>query len=235
MSVKRNVTVPEAPPSRREPTPLSPRAGSRKNRERGSTTSAPAALAAAALCFVDVRAEAHQPRADGAAARTAATSRPNSREIDDHDVGAGARVDVANELDIGHRRADLRPVHEVADERADAHRLRGRVRAWAAAAERGRARPPRTRANACATSATACASSAIASGSSSPGRTWITPSASMRSMSSRPASVRTIVSVQSLNLPMPPVEMSACSAAKSGHILQPSRVHWWHSFSGTSW
>ena len=54
-------------------------------------------------------------------------------------------------------------------------------------------------------------------------------------MSSRPTSVRTMVSVQSLNAPMPPVEMSACSAAKSGHILQPSRVHAWHSLSGTSW
>ena len=54
-------------------------------------------------------------------------------------------------------------------------------------------------------------------------------------MISRPRSVRTMVSVQSLNLPMPPVEMSACSAAKSGQDLQPSRVHAWHSFSGTSW
>ncbi len=35
--------------------------------------------------------------------------------------------------------------------------------------------------------------------------------------------------------PMPPVEMSACSAAKSGHILQPSLVHAWHSLRGTSW
>ncbi len=54
-------------------------------------------------------------------------------------------------------------------------------------------------------------------------------------MISRPRSVRTMVSVQSLNLPMPPVEMSACSAAKSGQALQPSRVQAWHSFSGTSW
>ena len=54
-------------------------------------------------------------------------------------------------------------------------------------------------------------------------------------MISRPSSVRTMVSVQSLYLPMPPVEMSACSAAKSGQWLQPSRVHAWHSLSGTSW
>ena len=54
-------------------------------------------------------------------------------------------------------------------------------------------------------------------------------------MISRPRSVRTMVSVQSLKAPMPPVEMSACSAAKSGHILQPSRVQAWHSLSGTSW
>ncbi len=53
-------------------------------------------------------------------------------------------------------------------------------------------------------------------------------------MISRPASVRTRVSVQSLNAPMPPVEMSACSAAKSGHSLQPSRVNAWHSLRGTS-
>ena len=34
---------------------------------------------------------------------------------------------------------------------------------------------------------------------------------------------------------MPPVEMSACSAAKSGHILQPSRVQAWHSLRSISW
>jgi hypothetical protein len=43
-------------------------------------------------------------------------------------------------------------------------------------------------------------------------------------ISSRPWSVRTMTSVQSPKAPMPPVEMSACSAAKSGHCLQPSRV-----------
>ena len=59
--------------------------------------------------------------------------------------------------------------------------------------------------------------------------------ASILTMISRPMSVRTMVSVQSLKAPMPPVEMSACSAAKSGHSLQPSRVQAWHSLSGTSW
>src|SRR3954454_19353377 len=34
---------------------------------------------------------------------------------------------------------------------------------------------------------------------------------------------------------MPPVEMSACSAAKSGQLLHPSRVHAWHSLRLTSW
>src|SRR6478736_2545378 len=34
---------------------------------------------------------------------------------------------------------------------------------------------------------------------------------------------------------MPPVEMSACSAAKSGQWVHPSRVQAWHSLSGTSW
>src|SRR4051812_7028228 len=29
--------------------------------------------------------------------------------------------------------------------------------------------------------------------------------------------------------------MSACSAEKSGHVLQPSRVHWWHSLRSISW
>jgi hypothetical protein len=77
--------------------------------------------------------------------------------------------------------------------------------------------------------------SSIAPGSSSPGRDRIAPEAIIRWMISRPSSVRTIVSVQSLYLPMPPVEMSACSAAKSGQWLQPSRVHAWHSLSGTSW
>ena len=58
------------------------------------------------------------------------------------------------------------------------------------------------------------------------GATHLDPAVAPRpSMTSRPASVRTRVSVQSLNAPMPPVEMSACSAAKSGHILQPSRVN----------
>jgi hypothetical protein len=54
-------------------------------------------------------------------------------------------------------------------------------------------------------------------------------------MISRPASVRTRVRVQSLKAPIPPVEMSACSAAKSGQVLQPSRVQAWHSLSGISW
>ena len=54
-------------------------------------------------------------------------------------------------------------------------------------------------------------------------------------MISRPRSVRTMVSVQSLYLPMPPVEMSACSAAKSGQCLQPSRVQAWHSLRWISW
>ena len=48
-------------------------------------------------------------------------------------------------------------------------------------------------------------------------------------------SVRTMVSVQSLKAPMPPVEMSACSAAKSGHEVQPSRVQAWASLRGISW
>src|SRR3954451_23792707 len=34
---------------------------------------------------------------------------------------------------------------------------------------------------------------------------------------------------------MPPVEMSACSAAKSGQLLHPSRVHAWHSLRFPSW
>src|SRR5262245_48908617 len=76
---------------------------------------------------------------------------------------------------------------------------------------------------------------AMAPGSSSPGRAMTDPSAIMRFMISRPRSVRTMVSVQSLSLPMPPVEMSACSAAKSGQWVQPSRVQAWHSLSGISW
>ncbi len=75
----------------------------------------------------------------------------------------------------------------------------------------------------------------MASGSLSPGRLMMTPSASIPLMISRPRSVRTIVKVQSLSLPMPPVEMSACSAAKSGQVLQPSRVQAWHSLRFTSW
>ncbi len=61
------------------------------------------------------------------------------------------------------------------------------------------------------------------------------PSAIMRLMISRPRSVRTMVSVQSLCSPIPPVEMSACSAAKSGQWTQPSRVHAWHSLRLISW
>ena len=34
---------------------------------------------------------------------------------------------------------------------------------------------------------------------------------------------------------MPPVEMSACSAAKSGQLVHPSRVQACASFSGISW
>ena len=78
-------------------------------------------------------------------------------------------------------------------------------------------------------------SSSNAPGSSSPGRVSTTPSATMPARISRPWSVRTMVRVQSLKAPMPPVEMSACSAAKSGHDLQPSRVQAWPSLSGTSW
>ena len=63
----------------------------------------------------------------------------------------------------------------------------------------------------------------------------IEPSAIIRWMISRPRSVRTMVRVQSLSLPMPPVEMSACSAAKSGQWLQPSRVQAWHSLRLISW
>lgn len=59
--------------------------------------------------------------------------------------------------------------------------------------------------------------SAMAAGSSSAGFTSMTPAFAMRVITSRPSSVRTTVKVQSLNLPIPPVEMSACSAAKSGH------------------
>ena len=78
--------------------------------------------------------------------------------------------------------------------------------------------------------------SLMASGSSSSaGRVMMRPAATMRSMIALPSSVRTTVRVQSANCPMPPVEMSACSAAKSGHWVQPSRVQAWHSLSGTSW
>ena len=65
---------------------------------------------------------------------------------------------------------------------------------------------------------------AMAPGSSSAGRTSTASAATIESNSSRPRSVRMIVRVQSLNAPIPPVEMSACSAAKSGQALQPSRV-----------
>ena len=74
-----------------------------------------------------------------------------------------------------------------------------------------------------------------APGSSSMGRVSITPAASMASRSSSPFSVRTRVRVQSPKAPMPPVEMSACSAAKSGQLVQPSRVQACASLSGTSW
>ena len=74
-----------------------------------------------------------------------------------------------------------------------------------------------------------------APGSSSIGRVSITPAASMSLNSSSPFSVRRRVSVQSPKAPMPPVEMSACSAAKSGQLVQPSLVQACASFSGTSW
>ena len=77
--------------------------------------------------------------------------------------------------------------------------------------------------------------SSMAPGSSSPGRASMTPASSISMMSLRPASVRTMVSVQFSNAPMPPVEMSACSAAKSGHVIQPLRVQAWHSLRLTSW
>ena len=63
----------------------------------------------------------------------------------------------------------------------------------------------------------------------------IEPSAIIRSMTSSPSSVRTMVSVQSLSSPMPPVATSECSAAKSGQVLQPSRVQAWQSFRLISW
>src|SRR5690606_18074670 len=75
----------------------------------------------------------------------------------------------------------------------------------------------------------------MAPGSSSPGRAMIEPSSIIRRMISRPRSVRTMVRVQSLFSPMPPVEMSACSAEKSGQHLQPSRVQAWHSLRLISW
>ncbi|NCV96604.1 MAG: 4Fe-4S dicluster domain-containing protein [Acidimicrobiia bacterium] len=78
-------------------------------------------------------------------------------------------------------------------------------------------------------------SSFIAVASVSAGRAMTVPSAIMRFITSSPSSVRTTQSVQALSSPMPPVEMSACSAEKSGHILQPSRVHLWHSFRSISW
>ena len=75
---------------------------------------------------------------------------------------------------------------------------------------------------------------ARAPGSSSPGRTSRAPAATISSIISWPRSLRITVRVQSLNSPMPPVEMSACSAAKSGHDLHPSRVQACPSFNGTS-
>ena len=67
-------------------------------------------------------------------------------------------------------------------------------------------------------------SSFIATSSSCAGLATIVPSAIIRLTTSSPSSVRTMVNVQSLSLPMPPRATSACSAAKSGHRLQPSRV-----------
>ena len=63
----------------------------------------------------------------------------------------------------------------------------------------------------------------------------IEPSAIMRLITSSPSSVRTTVSVQSLSSPIPPVDTSACSAAKSGQVRHPRRVHWWHSLRSISW
>jgi len=77
--------------------------------------------------------------------------------------------------------------------------------------------------------------SAMAPGSESPGFDSITPWSIMREMISRPRSVRTIVRVQSEFSPMPPQEMSACSAAKSGQYMHPSRVQAWHSLRLISW
>ena len=57
----------------------------------------------------------------------------------------------------------------------------------------------------------------------------------MASITARPSSVRTMVSVQSDSSPIPPVEMSACSAAKSGQRWHPSRVQAWHSLRLISW
>src|ERR1019366_5612621 len=73
-----------------------------------------------------------------------------------------------------------------------------------------------------------------APGSSSEGRVSITPPASMALNNSSPRSVRMSVSVQSPKAPMPPVEISACSAAKSGQLVQPSRVQACASLSGIS-
>ena len=74
-----------------------------------------------------------------------------------------------------------------------------------------------------------------APGSSSMGRVSMTPRRLHGVESSSPRSVRRSVSVQSPKAPMPPVEMSACSAAKSGQLVQPSRVQACASFSGISW
>jgi hypothetical protein len=64
-------------------------------------------------------------------------------------------------------------------------------------------------------------SSFIALSSSWAGRARIVPSLIILVITSSPNSVRTTVGVQSLSTPIPPVAMSACSAAKSGHCLQP--------------
>ena len=71
-------------------------------------------------------------------------------------------------------------------------------------------------------------------GSSVTGRISSAPAARIAETISAPRSVRTMVSVQSLSTPMPPAEMSACSAAKSGHCRQPSRVQACASLSGIS-
>ena len=205
--------------ARRYPESDNAAAGSRKNRERGHTRSAPDSRASLAASSSTWGPNATM-RASGSARRSSPTARAEAREVDDHDVGVAALGRVARERDALDRGGDARPVHEVGRERDDPHAVgaglgagggSSRGASIANSGQRFRLR------------AESLCINAIAPGSSSPGRTSITPSRCIAAISSRPTSVRTIVSVQSLNAPIPPVEMSACSAAKSGHILQPSR------------